>query len=51
VRVGSGNISIPQSIGNALPFLHDGTSGYMASALLFIALAVILSRAAQKKVM
>jgi putative OPT family oligopeptide transporter len=51
VLVGTGKIGIPQSIGNALPFLHDGTSGYIASALLFIALAVILSRAAQKKVM
>ena len=34
-----------------LPFLHEGTSGYIASALLFLALAVVLSRAAQKKVM
>ena len=39
------------AIGNALPFLHDGTSGYIASALLFLALAVVLARAAQKKVM
>ena len=38
-------------IGNALPFLHEGTSGYVASALLFLALAVVLARAAQKKVM
>jgi uncharacterized oligopeptide transporter (OPT) family protein len=44
-------IEIPQAIGNALPFLHEGTSGYVASALLFIALAVVLARAAQKKVM
>ena len=28
-----------------------GTSGYIASALLFLALAVVLARAAQKKVM
>jgi hypothetical protein len=34
-----------------MPFLHDGTSGYVASALLFIALAGILARSAQKKVM
>jgi LPXTG-motif cell wall-anchored protein len=26
-----------------LPFLHDGTSGYIASALLFVALGVILA--------
>ena len=42
---------MPQVIGNMLPFLHDGTSGYIASALLFLALAVVLARAAQKKVM
>ena len=30
---------MPQSIGNLLPFLHDGTSGYIAGALLFLALA------------
>jgi hypothetical protein len=46
-----GLIEIPQAIGNALPFLHDGTSGYIASAILFFALAVVLARAAQKKVM
>ena len=52
VLVGTGNIAVPESIGNILPFLHgEGTSGYIASALLFIALAVILARAAQKKVM
>ena len=34
-----------------MPFLHEGTSGYIASALLFLALAVVLARAAQKKVM
>ena len=51
VLVGTGKIGLPESIGNALPFLHDGTSGYIASALLFVALAVVLARAAQKKVM
>ena len=39
-----------QSIGNAVPFLHQGTSGYVAGALLFLALALILGRAAQKKI-
>ena len=33
------------------PSFNHGASGYIASALLFMALAVILSRAAQKKVM
>jgi putative OPT family oligopeptide transporter len=51
VLVGTGNIARPQAIGNLVPFLHDGTSGYMASALLFLALAVVLARSAQKKVM
>ena len=40
-----------QTIGNVLPLLREGTSGYIAGALLFIALGVILARAAQKKVM
>jgi putative OPT family oligopeptide transporter len=51
VLVGTGQIGVPQAIGNALPFLHTGTSGWVASALLFFALAVILARNAQKKVM
>jgi len=32
-----------------IPFLHEGTSGTIAGALLFAALAVVLARAAQKK--
>jgi putative OPT family oligopeptide transporter len=51
VLVGTGKIEVPEAIGNAMPFMHDGTSGYIAGALLFIVLAVILARAAQKKVM
>ncbi len=51
VLVGTKRIGGPQSIGNLLPFLHDGVSGYIASALLFIALAALLARQAQKKVM
>ena len=51
ILVGTGNIATPQAIGNALAFLHDGTTGYVCSALLFLALAVILARQAQKKVM
>ena len=51
VLVGTGRITLPESIGNALPFLHNGISGWFASALLFLALAVILGRQAQKKVM
>jgi putative OPT family oligopeptide transporter len=44
-------VEIPQALGNALPFLHDGVGGYVAGALLFIALGAILANAAQKKVM
>jgi putative OPT family oligopeptide transporter len=51
VLVGTGNIAAPQALGNLLPFLHDGVSGYVASALLFLGLAVVLARAAQKRVM
>ena len=40
-----------QAIGNALPFLHDGVIGYVAGALLFLALAIVLATSAQKKVM
>jgi putative OPT family oligopeptide transporter len=49
--VGFKYISVPQAIGNALPFLHEGAIGYVASALLFAALATILARQAQKKIM
>jgi hypothetical protein len=51
VLVGTGNIAAPQALGNAVAFLHEGTSGYVASALLFVALGVVLYRAAQRKVM
>ena len=44
-------IELPQAVGNWLPFLHEGTTGYIAGALLFLALATILARNAQKKVM
>ena len=51
VLVGTGNIALPQSLGNLVPFLHEGTSGYVTSALMFVGLGVILARFAQKKVM
>src|SRR5258706_176723 len=47
---GAGKIGMPQSVGNIAPFLHNGVSGEVASALLFLALAVVLARAAQKKI-
>jgi putative OPT family oligopeptide transporter len=51
VLVGTGRIAMPQALGGLVPFLHTGTSGYVASALLFLALAVVLARFAQKKIM
>jgi putative OPT family oligopeptide transporter len=50
VLVGTGHIEGPQSLGNLVPFLHTGTSGYIAGALLFLALAIVLGRAAQRKI-
>jgi putative OPT family oligopeptide transporter len=51
VLVGTKRIDIPQSIGNMVPFLHEGTSGYIAGVILFLALAAVLARQAQKRVM
>jgi putative OPT family oligopeptide transporter len=33
-----------------IPFLHEGTSGMVAGAILFLALALVLGRAAQRKI-
>ena len=49
--VGFGYIAAFQALGNAVPFLHEGVVGYVAGAVLFFALAAILARNAQKKVM
>jgi putative OPT family oligopeptide transporter len=49
VLVGTGRIGMFQAIGNAVPFLHEGTLGLVFGALLFLALAYILSRYAQRK--
>ncbi len=51
VLVGTGHIAGPQAIGNAVAFLHEGTSGNVASALLFAALGAVLFNAAQKKIL
>jgi hypothetical protein len=49
--VGTNTIGPFQSIGNGVPFLHsDGLSGEIATALLFLALAVIVARTAIRKV-
>ncbi len=49
VLVGTQRIGTLQAIGNAVPFLHQGTVGLLFGCLLFFALAAILSRYAQRK--
>ncbi len=51
VLVGTGAIAPFQIIGDKLRFLHsDGVSGQIATALLFLALAVVVARTAIRKV-
>ena len=51
ILVGTGYIEPFQSIGNVIPALHGETAvAQIASALLFLALAVIVSRMAIRKV-
>ena len=40
-----------EGVQGIVPFLHEGTSGTIAGALLFLALALVLARAAQRKIM
>jgi putative OPT family oligopeptide transporter len=49
VLYGSKVIEDAGAVHGPLPFLHDGTSGTVAGALLFAVLGVVLARAAQKK--
>jgi hypothetical protein len=51
VLVGTKTIGGPQKLGEMLPFLHNGVTGYVAGALLFFGLAALLARQAQKRVM
>jgi len=49
ILVGTGTIAPFQAIGNALPFLHgEDALGHILGALLFLALAIILARFAQR---
>jgi len=51
ILVGTGNIAVFQSIGEMVPALHsDGVAGQIATALLFLALAIIVARTAMRKV-
>jgi putative OPT family oligopeptide transporter len=51
ILFGRNIIAEADNVTGLVPFLHEGTSGMIAGGLLFLALAVILARAAQKKVM
>src|SRR5438445_2602587 len=51
VLVGTGKDKAFQAVGNLLPVLHEGAAGQIASALLFLGLAVVLARQTQKKIM
>ncbi|HET7619298.1 MAG TPA: oligopeptide transporter, OPT family [Vicinamibacterales bacterium] len=49
VLYGRNIIEDADSVTGLVPFLHEGTGGLIAGALLFVALGIILGRAAQKK--
>jgi hypothetical protein len=44
-------VEVPQKLASYVPFLHEGLSGYISGVILFVGLALILARQAQKKVM
>ena len=51
ILVGTGNIDMFLAVGKVTPFLHsDGVSGQVATALLFLALALVTARTAMRKV-
>src|SRR5215208_2835294 len=51
ILVGTGNIAVFQGIGEMMPALHsDGVAGHVGTALLFLALAVVVARTAMRKV-
>jgi hypothetical protein len=51
VLYGRNVIRDAEEVTGIIPFVHEGTAGTIAGALLFLALAITLARAAQKKVM
>ena len=50
VLYGRNIIRDAEEVTGPIPFLHEGTSGMIFGALLFLALAIVLGRAAQKKI-
>ena len=51
ILFGNNIIRDAEEVTGVIPYLHEGTVGMIAGGLLFAALALILSRQAQKKVM
>jgi hypothetical protein len=51
VLFGRNLIREAEGVTGIVPFIHEGTVGMIAGGLLFVALAFVLSRAAQKKIM
>ena len=51
VLFGRNIIREAEGVTGVIPFIHEGNVGMIAGALLFVALAVVLSRAAQRKIM
>jgi uncharacterized oligopeptide transporter (OPT) family protein len=51
VLFGRNFIQDAEGVQGLVPFLHEGASGMVFGALLFLALAAILARAAQRKIM
>ncbi len=50
VLYGRNIIHDAEEVTGPIPFIHEGTSGMIFGALLFVALAVVLARAAQKRI-
>src|SRR5499433_184529 len=51
VLYGRNIIQDAEAVQGVVPFVHEGTAGMIFGALLFLTLAAILARAAQKKIM
>ena len=51
ILYGRSIISDAEGVQGIVPFLHEGTTGMIAGALLFLALAAILARQAQKRIL
>jgi putative OPT family oligopeptide transporter len=51
ILYGRNIISDAEGVQGVVPFIHEGTAGMIAGGLLFLALAAILARQAQKKIM